>query len=398
MPALYPPDLRGSPPRLRRAGEPYPAPRKLSNARPALRHPYAPRSRCAARLQERLLAVADSGKFILGPEVAAFEAELAAYLGTRVRDRRRQRHRRDRARSCARSASGPGDDVVVPAFTFYASAEAIALTGRAPGVLRRRSRHLLRHRRDRARRADPAHAAVLAVHLFGNIAPVGEIEALGVPVLEDAAQAAGSRLDGGPRPGALGTAATFSFFPSKNLGCFGDGGAVTTDDPDLAERVRMLRFHGSHDKETFELVGYNSRLDELQAAVLRVLLPHLDEWCDGRRAGARAYAAAGPRRPRGAAARRPTAPTRRGISTWSAIRAPTSWWPRWPRRGIGARGLLPGARAPAAGDARVRAGGAAAGHRGGRANEPGAPDEPRAGRRAGRRGGRGRPRCASGLT
>jgi dTDP-4-amino-4,6-dideoxygalactose transaminase len=133
---------------------------------------------------------------------------------------------------------------------------------------------------------------VIAVHLFGNAAPVEEIEALGVPVVEDAAQAAGTRVDG-RRPGALGTIATFSFFPSKNLGAFGDGGAITTREADLADRVRMLRFHGSWDKVTYEHVGFNSRLDELQAAVLRVMLPHLDGWCDGRRAAAAAYEASG---------------------------------------------------------------------------------------------------------
>ena len=105
----------------------------------------------------------------------------------------------------------------------------------------------------------------MAVHLFGNVAPVAEIEALGVPVLEDAAQAVGSRTADGRRAGALGTAATLSFFPSKNLGAFGDGGAVATADEALADALAMLRFHGSRDKVSFELVGHNSRLDELQA-------------------------------------------------------------------------------------------------------------------------------------
>ena len=140
----------------------------------------------------------------------------------------------------------------------------------------------------------PRTKAVIAVHLFGNVAPIAEIEALGVPVIEDAAQSAGTRLADGRRPGALSsTIATFSFFPSKNLGAFGDGGAVTTNDAELDERIRMLRFHGSHDKRTFELVGHNSRLDALQAGILRVLLPHLDAWSDGRRAAGRAYAEAG---------------------------------------------------------------------------------------------------------
>ena len=170
----------------------------------------------------------------------------------------------------------------------------------------------------------PATKAVVAVHLFGNVAPVAEIEALGVPVLEDAAQAAGLAAAGG-RPGALGRAATFSFFPSKNLGCFGDGGAITTDDDALAERARMLRFHGSQDKVTYEQVGYNSRLDELQAAILRVQLPHLDAWADGRRAAARALRGRRARRARRSAARRRRAArSRPGICTSCAASAPTS--------------------------------------------------------------------------
>ena len=111
-------------------------------------------------------------------------------------------------------------------------------------------------------------------------------------MVEDAAQAAGT-IGADGRPGALGRAGTFSFFPSKNLGCFGDGGAITTDDDAVAEAARMLRFHGSHDKVTYEQIGYNSRLDELQAAILRVQLPALDGWADGRRAAAGHYEAAG---------------------------------------------------------------------------------------------------------
>jgi dTDP-4-amino-4,6-dideoxygalactose transaminase len=131
--------------------------------------------------------------------------------------------------------------------------------------------------------------AVIAVDLFGNPAPVGNIrEQTGIAVIEDAAQAAGA-VAHGRRAGSLGTAATFSFFPSKNLPCFGDGGAIATDDEAIAEEARILRFHGSRDKETFDQAGYNSRLDELQAAVLRVLLPHLDAWTQGRRTAAAHY-------------------------------------------------------------------------------------------------------------
>jgi dTDP-4-amino-4,6-dideoxygalactose transaminase len=235
--------------------------------------------------------VLDSERFILGPEVEAFEAEFAAYLGAR--------HAIGVANgtdaltiALGALGVGPGDDVVVPSFTFYASAEAIPPTGARP-VFCDVDPDTGCATAETVRAAlTPRTKAVIAVHLFGNVAPVHEIEALGVPVLEDAAQAAGTTSDRG-RPGTLGAIATFSFFPSKNLGCFGDGGAVVTDDDALAERVRMLRFHGSRDKSTFELVGYNSRLDELQAAILRVQLPHLDAWADGRRAAARHYAEAG---------------------------------------------------------------------------------------------------------
>jgi UDP-N-acetyl-3-dehydro-alpha-D-glucosamine 3-aminotranferase len=136
----------------------------------------------------------------------------------------------------------------------------------------------------------PRTRAIVSVDLFGLPAP--DVRELGVPVLEDAAQAAGARHNGA-MAGALGDVATFSFYPSKNLGAFGDGGAVVTDDDDVAALARSLRFHGSRDKQTFEHVGYNSRLDEIQAAILRVLLPHLDAWSHGRRAAAAAYQAAG---------------------------------------------------------------------------------------------------------
>jgi dTDP-4-amino-4,6-dideoxygalactose transaminase len=244
------------------------------------------------RLHAKLSEVLDGGRYILGPEVAAFEREFADYLGA------------GHAIGVANGTEaltvalralgvGPGDEVVVPSFTFYASAEAIPPTGARPVFCDVDPDTFCATAETVHAALTPRTKAVIAVHLFGNLAPVEEIAALGVPVLEDAAQAAGSIAADGRRPGALGTIATFSFFPSKNLGAFGDGGAITTNDAELDERVRMLRFHGSRDKETFELVGYNSRLDELQAALLRITLPHLDEWCDGRRAAAAAYEEAG---------------------------------------------------------------------------------------------------------
>jgi len=142
----------------------------------------------------------------------------------------------------------------------------------------------------------PRTAALLPVHLFGNPAPMGELRELaraqGLRLLEDAAQAAGASLGGRPA-GAIGDAAAFSFFPSKNLGGFGDGGAIVCDDDEVAAWARRLRAHGSADKQLHEEIGYNSRLDELQAAGLRVLLPHLEGWTAARRRAAAAYADAG---------------------------------------------------------------------------------------------------------
>jgi dTDP-4-amino-4,6-dideoxygalactose transaminase len=235
--------------------------------------------------------VLDSERYILGPEVSAFEREFASYCGAA--------HaiavaNGTEALTIALRALGvgPGDEVVVPSFTFYASAEAIPPTGATPVFCDIDPDTYCVTAETVHAALTPRTKAVIAVHLFGNVAPIAEIEALGVPVLEDAAQAAGSRSAAG-RPGALGAAATFSFFPSKNLGCFGDGGIVTTSDEAVAERARSLRFHGSRDKVTYEQIGYNSRLDELQAAILRVQLPHLDGWADGRRAAGRYYEDAG---------------------------------------------------------------------------------------------------------
>ena len=244
------------------------------------------------RLNAKALEVLDGGRYILGPEVAAFEAEFAEHLG--ARHAIGVANGTDALTIALKALGvGPGDEVVVPSFTFYASAEAIPPTGARP-VFCDVDRETFCVTPETVRAAlTPRTKAVIVVHLFGNVAPVAEIEALGVPVLEDAAQAAGSVAADGRRAGALATIATFSFFPSKNLGAFGDGGAVVTSDDALDERVRMLRFHGSRDKETFELVGHNSRLDELQAGLLRVTLPYLDLWCDGRRAAAAAYEEAG---------------------------------------------------------------------------------------------------------
>ena len=239
------------------------------------------------RLAEALDRVARSGRYILGPEVEAFEEEFARYLG--VRHCVGVANGTDALTIALRAAGvGPGDDVVMPSFTFYATAEAALVIGARPVFCDIELEALCVTAETVRAAMTPATKAIVPVHLFGNVAPVPELRELGVPVIEDAAQAAGADL-GGTKAGALGDAATFSFFPSKNLPCLGDGGAVVTNDDGLAEQVRILRFHGSKDKTTFTDVGYNSRLDALQAAALRVLLPELDGWTERRREAAAAY-------------------------------------------------------------------------------------------------------------
>jgi dTDP-3-amino-3,4,6-trideoxy-alpha-D-glucose transaminase len=239
------------------------------------------------RIAARLAEVAASRQYILGPELKAFESEFADYLG--VRHVIGVGNGTD-AITIALRALGvrPGDEVVCPSLTFYATAEAIVNAGATP-VFCDVDPDTWCITAETVRPVLSKHtAALVPVHLFGNVAPLPELRELGVPVLEDAAQAAGAAL-GGVRAGALGDAATFSFFPSKNLPCLGDGGAIATDDPQVAERARLLRFHGSTDKRHHTDVGYNSRLDSIQAAVLRILLPELDGWNEARREVAASY-------------------------------------------------------------------------------------------------------------
>jgi dTDP-4-amino-4,6-dideoxygalactose transaminase len=247
---------------------------------------YAP---LLGELERRVAAVLASGRFVLGPEVRAFEDEVGAFVGAE-------------AVGVANGTDalvlvldalgvGPGDEVVCPSFTFFATAEAIARRGATPVFADVDGTTLNLDPAAVAERLGPRTKAVLAVHLFGRPAPLDELPDA-VPVVEDAAQAFGATV-GGRRIGSLGAAATFSFYPTKNLFCLGDGGLVTTTDPEVADRVRLLRFHGSRDKETFEAIGYNSRLDELQAAALRLFLEHVEAWNAGRREAAARYAELG---------------------------------------------------------------------------------------------------------
>jgi dTDP-4-amino-4,6-dideoxygalactose transaminase len=244
---------------------------------------YAP---LIPELKEAFARTLESGRFIFGPEVDKFEREAAEYLG--VKETIGVANGTD-AIVIALDALGigEGDEVVCPSFTFFATAEAIARRGAVPVFAEIDPQTLNLDPTDVERRITERTKAIMPVHLFGRPAPVEELRRLGPPIVEDAAQAFGS-------PGiATSIASTFSFFPTKNLFGLGDGGLVAANDSDFAERVRMLRFHGSRAKKDFELIGYNSRLDAIQAAALRIFLPHLDEWTRLRREAATRYAELG---------------------------------------------------------------------------------------------------------
>jgi dTDP-4-amino-4,6-dideoxygalactose transaminase len=238
---------------------------------------YAP---LIPELQDAFTQVLESGRFIFGPEVEAFERETAEKLG--VRD----------TVSCANGTDaivlvldamgiGPGDEVICPSFTFYATAEAIARRGATPVFVDIDPATLNLDVDDVQRKITGRTSALMPVHLYGRPAP--DVSGFGLPVIEDAAQAFGA---GGI---ATSIAATFSFFPTKNLFALGDGGLIAVNDEDLAHRLRMLRFHGSAAKKEFLYVGYNSRLDAMQAAFLRIFLRHIDDWNSQRREAAARY-------------------------------------------------------------------------------------------------------------
>ena len=237
---------------------------------------------------QRVLA---SSHFILGPEVEAFEREIAAFLG--VKHALGVGSGTDAIVLALRALGvGPGDEVVTTAFTFFATAESVSAVGAMPVFVDIDPETYNLDAGAVARAIGPRTRAIIPVHLFGHTADLDPVLATAgereIPVLEDVAQALGGQWRG-RKLGTLGKAGAYSFFPSKNLGGFGDGGLVATDDDEVAASVRMLRAHGSRRKYHNEVIGYNSRLDGLQAAVLRAKLPHLDAWNDGRRAAAARY-------------------------------------------------------------------------------------------------------------
>ena len=242
-------------------------------------------------LDAALSRVADSGWFVLGKEVAAFESEFAMHCGVKhcigVANGLDALHLILRALGI-----GAGDEVLVPANTYIATWLAVSYAGATPVPV---------EPDEKTYNVDPSRIeaaitsktkAIIAVHLYGQPAEMDSINEIArrhrLKVIEDAAQAQGA-LYKNKRAGNLGDAAGFSFYPAKNLGALGDAGAVTTNDADLAEKIRLLRNYGSEKKYFNEVEGFNSRLDEIQAAVLRVKLPHLDEWNDRRRKVAASY-------------------------------------------------------------------------------------------------------------
>jgi dTDP-4-amino-4,6-dideoxygalactose transaminase len=239
------------------------------------------------KLEAAFRGVLEDGGFIRGPNYWAFQEEAAAFLGVK------------RTLGVANGTDalvlaldalgvGPGDEVICPAFTFYATAESVIRRGATPVFADIDPATLNLDVEDAAAKVTDRTKAIIPVHLFGRAMDVRPLVELDIDVLEDAAQAFGAE-----EVARHGKVSTFSFYPTKNLFCLGDGGLIATDDEELAERIKLLSFHGSRDKTDFELVGYNSRLDEMQAAFLRIFLQELDGWNAGRRAAAARYAELG---------------------------------------------------------------------------------------------------------
>ena len=242
-------------------------------------------------IDQALAEVLDSAQFILGPNVKAFEQEAARYLGV------------DHAVACASGTDalhlalaatgiGPGDEVITTPFTFIATAEAICYVGATPVFVDIDPRSFNLDLERVAAAITERTRAVMPVHLFGQAVDMPALRKLadnhGLLLIEDCAQSWGATRDGG-QTGSFGAAGCYSFFPSKNLGCYGDGGLVATGSPTIAEELKVLRNHGSRERYHHHVIGYNSRLDEMQAVILRAKLRRIDRYNDGRRRAARAY-------------------------------------------------------------------------------------------------------------
>ncbi len=243
-------------------------------------------------LDEALLRVAETQYFILGPEVEKMEKELCGYLDCKY---------------AAGISSGtdalllalmaldikPGDEVIVPTYSFFASAGVISRLNAIPVFTDIDPVTFNINPEEIEKKITRKTKAVIPVHLYGQSCEMSKVMSIAakhnIKVVEDAAQAVGSQYKDGRSAGTIGTIGCFSFFPSKNLGCFGDGGLITTNDDELAEKIKILRVHGAEPKYYHKIIGGNFRLDALQAAVIRVKLPHLDSWSNKRRMNAESY-------------------------------------------------------------------------------------------------------------
>lgn len=242
-------------------------------------------------VEQGLAQTIENCSFILGPNVQAFEQETAAYLGAKhaigVASGTDALHL-----ALLAEGIGPGDEVITTAFTFIATAEAIKYVGAVPVFVDIDPRTFNISPEAIAKAITPKTKAVLPVHLFGQPADLGRISKIcqehNLKLIEDCCQSFGASING-QQTGAIGHAAGFSFFPSKNLGGFGDGGLVVTQSDDTASMLRQLRNHGSNIRYYHDIIGYNSRLDEMQAVVLRAKLKRIDRYNEGRRRVAQRY-------------------------------------------------------------------------------------------------------------
>jgi dTDP-4-amino-4,6-dideoxygalactose transaminase len=247
-----------------------------------------------SEIDAAIAEVCDSGAFVHGPACAKLEAAVAKYCGT------------EHAVGCASGSDalllslmvlgiGPGDEVILPSFTFFATAGAVSRLGARPVFVDILPDSFNLDPADLIGKITTSTKAIIPVHLFGQCARMNELRQIAaaahnIPIIEDACQAIGAEF-ASQRAGSLGTLGCLSFYPTKNLGGFGDGGMITTSDADLAAQLRVLRDHGQQPRYYHHLVGLNSRLDTLQAAVLGVKLPRLDDWAEARGQHAERYAA-----------------------------------------------------------------------------------------------------------
>ncbi|MEA4901454.1 DegT/DnrJ/EryC1/StrS family aminotransferase [Desulfitobacterium sp.] len=242
-------------------------------------------------IDQAIMRVLDSSKFILGPEMKTFEKEMAAYCG--VKEAVAVGNGTDALLLSLRGLGvGPGDEVITTPFTFFASAETVAALGATPVFVDIDPVTLNMDLNQLEAKVTLRTKAIIPVHIFGQMVDVERVMEIAarhdLKVIEDSAQAIGSSYRG-RKAGSIGDAGTFSFFPTKNLGAYGDAGMVVTDDEHLAAHLRMLRFHGCQTKYYHDEIGYNSRMDEMQAAILRVKFQHIDDWNAARRKKAKIY-------------------------------------------------------------------------------------------------------------